>query len=180
MRRAVLVIDMLVDFVEPGGALRVPDAERIVSRVAEEIEDARRRGDPVVYLCDAHAPDDREFAKMGWPPHAVKGTRGAKVVDALTPAPYDPVVSKTAYSGFFGSRLEEVLRERTLDTVRLTGCVTNICVLYTAADAAMRGYGVEVVEDAVAGLDPQDHAFALRQMKSVLGCRLATREPADG
>jgi len=103
----------------------------------------------------------------------VKATRGAKVVDALTPGPYDAVVSKTSYSGFFGSRLDEVLKERALDTVRLTGCVSNICVLYTAADASMRGYDVEVVEDAVAGLDPQDHAFALRQMKGVLGCRLA-------
>ncbi len=176
MGRALLVIDMLNDFVHGDGALRVPEAERVLPRIAEEVEDARRRGDPVVYVCDAHAPDDREFSRMGWPPHAVRGTWGARVVEPLKPAPYDRVVEKTTYSGFFRSRLDDVLRELGADTVRLTGCVTNICVLYTAADAAMRGYDIEVVEDAVAGLDPDDHAFALRQMERVLGARRVGRE----
>ncbi len=176
MRRALLVIDMLADFVEEEGALRVADAAQVLPRAVEEVADARRRGDPVVYVCDAHAPDDPEFRRMGWPPHAVRGTRGARVVPALAPGPYDPVVEKTTYSGFHASRLEAVLRERAVDTLRLTGCVTHICVLYTAADAAMRGYDVEVVEDAVAGLDPADHACALRQMREVLGARLVGRE----
>jgi nicotinamidase/pyrazinamidase len=180
VRRALLVIDMLEDFVAEQGALRVPAAAAALPRVVEELADARARGEPVVYLCDSHAPEDPEFRRMGWPPHAVKGTRGGRVVEALAPGPYDPVVAKTTYSGFHGSRLDEVLRERAVDTVRLAGCVTNICVLYTAADAAMRGYEVETVEDAVAGLDPQDHEWALRQMRDVLGARLTGRLPPQG
>ena len=154
----------------------MPDTEKILPRVAEEIAEARHRGEPVVYLCDAHAPDDPEFRRMGWPPHAVRGTPGAQIVPALRPDPDDAVVEKTTYSGFHASRLEQVLRERGVDTLRLTGCVTNICVLYTAAEAAMRGYDVEVVADAVAGLDPGGHAFALRQVERVLGGRLAFRK----
>ncbi len=176
MRRALLVIDMLEDFVRPGGRLPVPDAGKILPRAREEVEDARARGEPVVYLCDAHAPDDAEFRRMGWPPHAVRGTSGARVEASLSPAPYDPVVEKTTYSGFYRSRLEEVLRERAVDTVRLVGCVTNICVLYTAAGAAMRGYDVEVVGDAVAGLDAGDHRWALRQVSGVLGGRVVGRD----
>lgn len=176
MGRALLVIDMLEDFVAEGGALRVPRAAAVLPRIVEEVDDARRRGEPVVYVCDAHAPDDPEFSRMGWPPHAVRGTLGARVVRPLAPGPDDPLVEKTTYSGFYGSRLDAVLRERGVDTVRLTGCVTNICVLYTAADAAMRGYRVEVVKDAVAGLDPQDHAWALRQVEQVLGGAVVGRE----
>jgi nicotinamidase-related amidase len=176
MKRALLVIDMLEDFVAPSGSLRVPDTERILPRVVEEAEDARRRGETVVYVCDAHAEADREFSRMGWPAHAVDGTSGARVVAALAPRPGEPLVKKTTYSGFHGSRLETVLEELGIGTLRLTGCVTNICILYTAADAAMRGYQVEVVEDAVAGLAPEDHAWALRQMKDVLGVRLVGRE----
>jgi nicotinamidase-related amidase len=176
MRRALLVIDMLEDFVAEGGALRVPDAAAVLPRIVEEVADARRRGEPVVYVCDAHTPGDPEFSRMGWPPHAVRGTPGARVVPSLAPGPYDPVVEKTTYSGFHGSRLDAVLRERLVDTLRLTGCVTNICVLYTAADAAMRGYAVEVVEDAVAGLDPRDHEWALRQVQEVLGGRIVGRQ----
>ncbi|MDD3819245.1 MAG: isochorismatase family protein, partial [Actinomycetota bacterium] len=50
----------------------------------------------------------------------------------------------------------------------VTGDVTNICILYTVADAVMRGYRVDVVKDAVAGLNRRDHKFALRQMKDIL------------
>jgi nicotinamidase-related amidase len=172
MRRALLVIDMLVDFVEPEGRLQVPEAAGILPAVSRELARARASGELVVYVCDAHAPDDPEFSRMGWPPHAVKGTAGAGVVEALLPLAGDVVVEKATYSAFHGSDLERVLQERAIDALRLTGCVTNICVLYTAADAAMRGFDVEVVEDAVAGLDSADHAFALRQMKQVLGCRI--------
>ena len=55
----------------------------------------------------------------------------------------------------------------------LTGCVTNICVLYTAYDAVIRGYRVTVPADCVAPLDPADGAFALRQMEQVLGVKVA-------
>jgi len=89
------------------------------------------------------------------------------------------VVEKITYSGFYRSPLDGVLRELGADTGRLTGCVTNIRVLCTAAGAAMRGYDVEeVVEAAAAGLDPGDHAFALRQMERVLGARRVGREDA--
>lgn len=176
MRRALLVVDMLRDFVEVGGALRVADAEKVLPAARRELDAARSRGDAVVFLCDAHEPDDPEFRRMGWPAHAVKGTPGAAVVEALGPRPSEEVVEKTTYSGFHGSRLDEVLRARGVDTVRLVGCVTNICVLYTAADAAMRGYDVEVVEDAVAGLAPADHDFALRQVREVLGGRVVGGE----
>ncbi len=174
MRRALLVIDMLVDFVAPHGALRVPAAAGIVPRVAEELGDARARGDLVVFLCDAHRPDDPEFARMGWPPHAVRGTPGAAVVPELRPQPGEERVEKATYSGFHATRLAGVLQEAAVDTVRLVGCVTNICVYFTAADAAMRGYAVEVVADA--GLVPADHAYALRQMGEVLGVQLVARE----
>jgi nicotinamidase-related amidase len=54
----------------------------------------------------------------------------------------------------------------------LTGCVTNICILYTAADAVMRGFRVQVPVDSVADLEPAQGAFALQQMQRVLGVTL--------
>ena len=172
MKRALLIIDMLNDFVDPKGSLRVPDAEGVVPFISRELAAARAAGGLAVFLCDAHAEDDPEFRRMGWPAHAVRGTWGAQVVPALAPGPGEAVAEKSTYSGFYGTRLAEVLEGARIDTVRLCGCVTNICVLYTAADAAMRGYDVEVVADAVAGLAAEDHQFALRQMKEVLGARL--------
>ncbi len=56
--------------------------------------------------------------------------------------------------------------------MRLTGCVTHICILFAAYDAVLRDYKVTVVEDGVAGLSKEDHDAALRIMKNVLGVRI--------
>jgi nicotinamidase-related amidase len=166
---ALLVIDMLDDFVRPGAPLEVPDNRKILSAVRRRIARARKSGELVVYVCDSHRKRDPEFARMGWPPHAVAGTPGAAVVAAISPEPGDVVVEKKTYSGFHGTSLRSVLRRRGIRKLALSGCVTNICILYTAADAAMRGYDVTVDEAHVAGLDPKTHAFALDQMEKVLG-----------
>jgi nicotinamidase-related amidase len=126
----------------------------------------------VIYICDTHASDDKEFTKFGWPPHAVKGTKGAEVVDELRPLPQDVVIPKTTYSGFFGTDLDAVLKKRGVDGLRLTGCVTHICVLFTASDAVLRDYAVTVVGDGVAGLAKEDHDAALRIMRSVMNVKV--------
>ena len=169
MKQALLVIDMLNDFVLPGAPLEVPETRNVLSVIKQEISRARAEGNPVIYVCDTHAPEDREFAKFGWPAHAVKGTKGAAVVEDLAPAGEDTIIEKTTYSGFYGTKLDETLRKLGIDALRLTGCVTHICVLFTASDATLRDYRVTVVEDGVAGIAKEDHDAALRIMKNVLG-----------
>jgi nicotinamidase-related amidase len=173
---ALLVIDMLNDFVLPGAPLEVPETRSVIKNIRREIDAARAAGRPVIYVCDAHAPDDKEFSKFGWPPHAVKGTKGAVVIDELKPAHGDTVIPKTTYSGFYGTALEETLKRLGVDSIRLTGCVTHICVLFTASDAVLRDYAVTVVEDGVAGLAREDHDAALRIMKNVMGVRIENRK----
>jgi len=149
--------------------LEVPQTRRIVPRLQARLADARRAGVPIVYVCDAHEADDREFERMGWPPHAVRGTEGAQVIAELAPREGDDMVGKTTYSGFAGTNLEQVLERLGVEELILTGCVTNICVLYTAADAVMRGYRVRVPAELVANLDEADGQYALAQMEKVLG-----------
>jgi len=168
-KSALLIIDMLNDFVLQGAPLEVPETRTILPEVKKRLDEARRAGWPVIFICDAHAPDDSEFSRMGWPPHAVAGTAGAQVVAELTPAPDEWLVTKTAYSGFFGTDLDKVLRHLRVEELVLTGCVSNICVLYTAADAVMRGYRVTVPAGCVASISEEEGAFAFSQMKSVLG-----------
>jgi nicotinamidase-related amidase len=171
-KEALLVIDMLNDFVLPGAPLEVPETRKVIKNIQREIQAARAGGKPVIYVCDTHAPKDKEFAKFGWPPHAVKGSKGAEVVSELKPAPGDPVIPKTTYSGFYGTTLEDTLRKLGVDALRLTGCVTNICIMFTASDAVLRDYAVTVVQDGVAGIAQEDHDAALRIMKNVMGVTL--------
>jgi len=148
MKRALVVVDMIEDFVHEGGALYCgPSMAKIVPVIRRELARARSSAEPVVYLRDEHLPRDAEFQMF--PPHALVGTKGAEIVPELTPAKDDVVIPKRRYSGFFGTDLDITLRERGVDTLRLVGDCTNICVLYTAADARNLGYAVEVLEEGV-------------------------------
>ncbi len=165
-KEALLIIDMLNDFVREGAPLEVPSTREVIPVIQEEIKRAREKGIPIIYICDAHDPDDPEF-KI-WPPHAVKGTEGARIIDELAPEEGDIIVEKTTYDGFYRTNLEEILKELKVDTLRFTGCVTHICILYTAASARLRGFNIRIIEKGVAPLSMEDHICALRQMKNVL------------
>lgn len=172
LKEALLVIDMLNDFVLEGSPLEVPDTRKVIPAIKREIDDEKKEGRPVIYICDAHEHNDKEFSKFGWPRHAVKGTKGAEVIDELKPQNDDIVIEKTTYSGFYNTRLDETLKILGIKSLRLTGCVTHICILFTASDAVLRDYRVRIVEDAIAGLSKEDHDAALRIMKSVLGVEI--------
>lgn len=169
---ALLVIDMLNDFVREGAPLEVPETRKVVPVIRKEIEQARTQGNPVIYICDTHEKNDREFSRFNWPVHAVEGTKGSEVVDELKPNEGDIVISKKTYSGFYKTALEQTLKDLNVDSVRLTGCVTHICIMFTASDAVLREYNVSVVEKGVAGLAKEDHDAALRIMKNVLGVKI--------
>lgn len=173
---ALLVNDMLNDFVLPGAPLEVPDTRAIIPVIRDEIEKAHSVGHPVLYICDAHDPDDPEFRKFGWPAHAVKGTPGAEVVDQLKPTSRDIVLPKKTYSGFYGTTLDATLRQLGVDSLRLTGDLTHICILFTAYDAVVRNYAVTVVENGVADTSREDHEAALRIMKNVLGVKVMSSD----
>ena len=171
MRRALLVIDMIEDFVREGGALYCgPSMAEIVPVIQRELERARSGGELIIYLADEHLADDAEFAQF--PPHAIKGSSGAKIVPELAPRTGDIVIPKRRFSGFFGTDLDITLRERGVDTLRLVGDCTNICVLYTAADARNLGYAVEIVRDGVTSFDLEAHADALRELERTLGATI--------
>jgi nicotinamidase-related amidase len=171
-KEALLVIDMLNDFVREGAPLEVPGTRKVIPAIKREIESAGKRNIPVIFICDAHDKEDREFSKFGWPAHALDGSEGAEVVDGLKPGKDDIVIKKQTYSGFYKTTLDEILQKLDIDSLRLTGCVTHICVLFTASDAVLRDYKVTVIEDAVAGIEKEDHDAAIRIMKNVLGAEI--------
>ncbi|HLG29249.1 MAG TPA: isochorismatase family cysteine hydrolase [Candidatus Brocadiales bacterium] len=164
--KALLITDMLRDFIDKGAPLEVSGGRDIVVNIQRQIENARKANMPILYCCDRHKKDDTEFRI--WPPHAVEGTKGAEIIDALKPQKGDYIIPKTTYSNFFETTLDSTLKRLGVNHLVLTGVCTNICILYTAVDAYMRGYHVTVPEDCVAALTEEDHKFALRQIKEVL------------
>lgn len=162
---ALIIADMLNDFVNKGTSLEVPGARAIIGNIKRAIKKAREKHIPVIYCCDAHKNNDREFQL--WPRHAVRGTEGAQVIKQLEPQKEDYVIEKTSYSCFYKTSLDTLLKKLKREHVIITGVVTNICILYTAAEAYMRGYKITIPENCVAALTQSEHQFALQQMKRI-------------
>jgi len=167
---ALLIIDMLNDFIEDTGALVVPGAKRITPRIIQILKDARQQGIPVIYVTDSHREDDHEFRY--WPAHAISDTWGGEVIEELEPASGDFIVPKRRYSAFFGTDLDNYLRELGIKKLYLAGVLTNICVYATALDASMRNYGVAVFKDAVASLSDDTDRFVFQQLAEVVQAEL--------
>ncbi len=164
---ALLIIDMLNDFVHPEGVLFVGrQVEEVISFIRDLVDEKRSRGIPILYICDNHRPDDQEFALF--PPHCVEGTWGSQVVAELAPREEDIVIPKRRFSAFFGTPLDLFLRERGITALELVGVCTNICVLYTCACARMSNYAVRVYRKGVTSFDLEAHAWALREMVTTL------------
>jgi len=166
-KEALLIIDMLNDFTLPGAPLEVPDNRKIIPFIRREIELARNERKPVIYVCDNHDPEDREFERFGWPPHAVRGTNGSEIVKEIKPLPEDIVIKKTTYSGFYKTKLKETLDSLGVDSVRMTGCLTHICIIFISYECVLLGYRTTVVSDAIADVSPELHDASLKIMRDV-------------
>ncbi|HEV2282675.1 MAG TPA: isochorismatase family cysteine hydrolase [bacterium] len=175
---ALVIVDMQNDFVDPGGALSVAAAAATVPAIVRLRDFARAHDMLVVYTQDWHHDDDPEFAI--WGRHAVAGTWGAAIVPQLAPAPRDLVVRKLRYDAFYDTPLEHELRRRGVDTLVVTGTVSNICVLHTAGSAALRWFRLIVPVDAISALTEFDQRAALRQISFLYRGVLVRSEGVSG
>lgn len=168
-RKAVLVIDMLEDFVF--GELRCERAERIIPNLQKLLKAARESNIPVIYCNDAHYPTDFEMKRWGL--HALKGSEGARVIKELEPQSGDYVIEKRVYSAFFETGLDSLLRSlyggRGVETLILTGLHANICVRHTAADAFFRGYKIVIAKDGVEAFSEKEYKEGIDYLKFAYG-----------
>jgi nicotinamidase-related amidase len=169
--RALIIVDMLNDFIHPDGALYCgKDAEQIVPVISRQLDQCRKAGDAVIYLQDSHAPDDKEFDLF--PVHAVAGTWGHRMVDVLQPAEGEHLIAKRRFNGFFGTDLEYLLTQLKPERVIVVGVCTSICVMDTVGGLANRDYSVIVPADAVADFDGEAHTFSLKRMQKIYGAQV--------
>ncbi len=172
MREAVIVVDMIHDFVY--GVLQTERGERIIPNIQELLESARKSEKPVIFAGDAHLPSDPEIAV--WGEHAMRGTAGAAPLDELPPEPSDYVLEKRTYSAFHETGLDLLLRSLGVDSVVICGLHTDTCDRHTAADAFFRGYKVVVPEDCVQAFTDEAHSSGLAYLEKVYGARITRSE----
>ena len=169
--KVLLIIDMLKDFISKNGALYCgEDARKIVPFIKEKLSECRVSGCKIIYICDSHDKDDKEFDMFK--PHCIEGAEGAQVIDELIPQSSDIVIKKKRYSGFYGTDLEKVLKEIRPDIVEVVGICTSICVMDTVGGLRNRDYKVTVYKEGIADFNKEAHEFSLKRMKKTYGAKV--------
>jgi nicotinamidase-related amidase len=164
---------MLNDFVNKNGALYCGETiDGIVDPIGRRLTEAQDDEDTIViFLCDAHDPEDAEFERF--PKHAVGDTWGAEIIPELDPPDGEAwVLYKTRYSGFYGTNLDALLDLYCIEEATVVGCCTSICVMDTVGGLANRDIEVTIPKDSVADFDPEMHEMALKRMKNLYGVKI--------
>ena len=163
---AMIVVDMQNDFVAAGAPMETPAARAMVPKLAEALTMCRAAGIRVIYTAHVHRRDGCDMGLFDdmHPPIAnrdalVDGSPGVDIYPDLAPAAGEHVIKKHRYSGFFGTDLDIVLREWSIDTVIISGTTTENCCHATARDAMFRNYRVVFLSDATATYDYPDRGF---------------------
>lgn len=158
---ALLIVDMLNDFLTEGGVMKMDGAEIIYKPIQDLLYKARSKGIPVIFINDCHRENkyDSEFDKR--PEHCIEGSWGGQLIKELESQPSDYIVKKRRYSGFYQTDLQLILNELNIKNVIITGVMTNICVRATAHDAFFLGYNVIVPEDCCMASSDREQASTL-------------------
>lgn len=195
---ALIVIDVQNDFC-PGGALAVPEGDKIVPGINSLMAEA----EAIVLTQDWHPADHSSFASQHegqepygliempygpqvlWPDHCVIGSEGSAFHPDLTTDRAEMVIRKgfrraiDSYSAFFENDhktptgLEGYLRTRGITTLTLVGLATDFCVAYSAIDAAKLGFDVTVRMDLCRAIDLNGSLEAAKQDMAQAGVTLA-------
>ena len=172
--KALLIVDLQRDFVDPGGVLYYEGAEKVVDYIVNLAEKFKRENLPIITTQDWHDESDREFEV--WPKHCVAGSEGARLTEKLENAldGYERhyYIRKTRFSAFYKTNFDEIIRNLEIDEFDVVGVVTNICVMFTVEEIRNRDIPVRVHEKGVSSYDEDLHKFAIRQMKEVLGAEV--------
>jgi len=184
-RSALIVVDMQNDFVRVGAPLEVPDARETIDVHLELLDWFRSRKRPVIFTRFVAGPHPTLMWKWSpqiappvcccWPGYMrgygdIEGERDCvAVIDELAPHPGEAQIDKYGYNGFHRTRLTDLLVAHAVDTVLVTGTVTQICVEDTARGAFHEGFQTAVVADAVSSYAPDLQRASLQTLAMKYG-----------
>ena len=192
---ALVVVDMQNDFVRVGAPLEVPDARETIEVNQELLAWFRQRKRPIVFTRFVAGPNPTLMWKWSqviapptcccWPGFMrsypdVEGERECiAVIDELEPRPDEHQVDKYGYNAFHRTRLTDLLKANGVDTLVITGTVTQICVEDTARGAFHEGFQAAVVADAVSSYAPELHRASLQTLAMKYGRVVSSQDALE-
>ena len=187
-KTALVVVDMQNAFMLPGVAHSLcPTAREIVPNINRLAQTVRETGGAVVWIKTTYTPESlkdwstyyelRDHEQNAKRAEALAaGSKGHELWAELDARDGDLTVEKNRFSAFIqgSSNLAEVLRERGIDTVLITGTVTGVCCESTARDAMMMNFKTIMITDGNAAMTDEDHNASLGNFYLTFGDIMST------
>jgi len=166
---AVIVVDMQNDFCHPDGALYAEESESAIEGVNEVLTKTYENGvTKAIFTQDTHSSGHPEFEQ--WGEHCLAGSWGQAIHEGIcVDVGVYPVVQKDSYDAFHETELLDMLVSSAIDTLIICGTLANVCVQETASSAALHGYDVAVVRDAVGYITEEQRDRALEHTDFLFG-----------
>jgi nicotinamidase-related amidase len=181
---ALVIIDMQRDFVEPGGfgeslGNDVDQLRAVIPVLAGVLQDARDAGLLVIHTREGHLPDlsdcppskltrGKPSQRIGDPsPNGrilIRGEKGHDIIPELYPIDGEPVVDKPGKGAFYATEFGDILAERGVRKLVVTGVTTEVCVHTTVREANDRGYECLVLADCVGSYFPDFQRVGLQMI----------------
>lgn len=168
MRTALILVDVIHDFFHPEGVNHHASYDALREPINALVNAAVANDRPVVHAVERHRPGpDFEFEKL--PAHCLDGSWDAAVPDWLAHQDRHLLVPKRRYSGFFGTDLDLLLRERQVRELVLAGVKSHVCIRATIQDAFAYGYRVLLPREATGSNRRNLHEASLEDIDRYLG-----------
>ncbi|MCF7898131.1 MAG: isochorismatase family protein [Candidatus Omnitrophica bacterium] len=176
MNKALLIVDLQNDFCS-GGKLPVPKGDKVIEPLNNYIQIFQAKGLPIFASRDWHPEETKHFKDSGgdWPKHCIQHTKGAEFHPSLSLSESTVILSagmdpeSEGYSAFEGKsqngkRFQEVLEEQNIQKLYIGGLATEFCVKHTVLEALKRGFKVQLLIDAISGIDSEAAKKAREEM----------------
>ncbi|HRE52759.1 MAG TPA: cysteine hydrolase [Flavitalea sp.] len=191
-RPALLIVDMQNDFVRVGAPMEVPDARATIAQHKQLIAFCRKAGIPVIYTRFLSGP--HPTLVWNWSPKLAPPTMAcrkghnryyedikksvdcADIIEEIYPKQGDHIIDKFGYGAFYSTNLDNTLRSLGVESLILTGTVTQICVEETGREAFHHGYKTTLITDAVSSYMPDLHAAAIKNFGLKFGWTMNTEQ----
>ncbi|ORJ64245.1 cysteine hydrolase family protein [Mycobacterium simiae] len=169
---AVLVVDMMNNYQHPDAEVLIPNVAKIIDPLADLVRRARDSDDvDLIYVNDNYGDFTAGFDDLV--ESACNGER-PDLVEPIVPRDGTRVMTKVRHSAFYATPLAYLLNRLETERLILAGQVTEQCILYSALDAYVRHLQVVIPTDAVAHIDEELGAAALKMMESNMSAELTT------
>jgi isochorismate hydrolase len=176
-RSALLVIDMQEFFLNKESHSYIPTATIITSNVNLLIEKYRKQVFPIIFTFHALEVGEEPGVMGKWWGDMLRVNNPLSRIHSSIDLKKDDIIfRKNRYSAFIGTNLDQILKEKNIDTLVITGIMTHLCCESTARDAFMRDYDVYFVVDATATETESLHISSLRTLTDGFSIPIKTED----